>query len=421
MAIFRRRSANERKAMFANMLNSRYHPMVRFAEEAKPIVETKLPDSASYEFKSELPEKKVNLDEVPKLENIKFDESFYGKPKVETILQEEHWDNEPGDEIGLNVGTPPIVLPKKDDLLERIGTGFYSGLERGEKKLESNVIAEAGKLGSDIGSLEVLKYPGRELKSLHIPQQLEKYTRYGIAVALPAAEAFGATAGVGVTEALRATGNLITDPGREFYIPPGYQRVWSGMGDNYKLLPISTPQMQPAHFVAGMGAAMPPGVSAEPMDIAEFTRGEKSAPLFRQIEDKGKSAEVRMGTMEAGKIMERERVPRDVMSPKERIARMGVKESAEAFMGGRGGGRMQEGAGAPLMYSPKTKSDKQVRIEAIVDMPIMQAAEAFEKNAKVEISRPSAPVYVQQRQMVPTIPVRVEIPLSSNAARRVMV
>ena len=128
MAIFRRRSANERKAMFANMLNSRYHPMVRFAEEAKPIVETKLPDSASYEFKSELPEKKVNLDEVPKLENIKFDESFYGKPKVETILQEEHWDNEPGDEIGLNVGTPPIVLPKKDDLLERIGTGFYSGL-----------------------------------------------------------------------------------------------------------------------------------------------------------------------------------------------------------------------------------------------------------------------------------------------------
>lgn len=503
MRSFRSRGADERKAMFAhmmcarshtsgkcddfaNMLNSRYHPMVRFAEEAKPVAESvKVPSPPL-----EVPESPIsggshtaevlphgeNLDiiDIPKPEDVEFDMTSnipggasVGRDSIPTIkgeippidispevehgsvepeggselnippfkgeippiqqeipLQEEHWDKEPEGEPKLNVGTPPPVFQRKDDFLERVGAGFYSGLESGEKQLEANILKKSSEFGRGLtsGELELaaLRYPGKKLKSMHIPAHLKSLGRQAVAVALPASEAFGATAGAGVTGALRATGNLITDPGREFYIPPGYQRVWTGEGDNYKMMPISTPQMQPAHFVAGMGAAMPPGVYADSVDIAGAAKGSMNAPFFRQIDDVGKSAEVKMGTLKAGKIMERSRSDGRALSPMERISRMGFKEASEAFMAERGGGRPREAARESSMYQPKPKSDKQIMSESILSMPMMQAAEGFMKHAKVEISRPSAPVYVQHRQVAPTMPVRVEIPLSSGSARGVM-
>ena len=455
MRSFRSRGADERKAMFANMLNSRYNPMMRFAEKSKPVAELVKAASSPLEV-SESPissvsykvdvvphGEKLDIIDIQKPEGIKFDETFYGG-KLEQVLippikgeippidippEVEHGSVEPEVFDGeLNIGVPPRVnvhrinmpaIQFKDELSSGFRQGVVQGVADVGRKVGSGEL-EVDVLKKGYGAVKSIHLPGLGIGKLHIPERLEKYGREALAVAVPAAEAFGMAAGTGVTETLRAGRGLISDPKREFYIPPGFQRVWTGEGDNYKMLPISTPQMQPVSFNVGMGAAMPPGVSAEPADIAELTRGEKSTPLFRQIEDKGKSAEVRMGTMEAGKIMERDRVPREVMSPKERIAKMGIKEAAEAFMGGRSG-RMQEGAKAPLTYNPKAKSDKQVRIEAIMDMPIMQASEAYEKHAKIEITRPAVPTYVQQRQVAPTMPVRVEIPLSSSSARRVMV
>jgi len=526
MRSFRSRGADERKAMFANMLNSRYHPMMRFAEKSKPVAESvkvpspplEVPESpiSGGSYKADVLPSGEDIDTIgiPNPEDIEFDlvsnvgkssvippikdeiplpevehgsvepEVFDGElnagvppvvgnipphvieippipppvieippevehgsssgrvPKFEDIefdlttnaveapppMYDEHWDDDPADDRGLD--KPPI--PKRqDDFIEKVGAGFYSGLESGRKQLGENIIKKSSELGRGLtsGELELaalkyplaaLKYPGKKLKSMHIPAHLKSWGRQAVAVALPAAEAFGATAGTGVTEALRATGNLITDPKRELYIPPGFQRVWTGEGDKYKMLPISTPQMQPAHFNAGMGMSMPMGVSAEPADIAGAAKGSMNAPFFRQIDDVGKSAEVKMGTLKAGKIMERSRSDGRVLSPMERISRMGFKEASEAFMAERGGGRPRESARESSMYQPKPKSDKQIMSESILSMPMMQAAEGFMKHAKVELSRPSAPVYVQQRRVAPTVPVRVDIPLSSGSARGVM-
>ena len=97
MRSFRSRGADERKAMFANMLNSRYNPMMRFAEKSKPVAELVKAASSPLEV-SESPissvsykvdvvphGEKLDIIDIQKPEDIKFDETFYGG-KLEQVL-----------------------------------------------------------------------------------------------------------------------------------------------------------------------------------------------------------------------------------------------------------------------------------------------------------------------------------------------
>jgi len=72
------------------------------------------------------------------------------------------------------------------------------------------------------------------------------------------AEAFGTTAGVGVTEAIRGVGDIIEGPQQEFHIPPGYQKIWDG--SKYVVRPQPQYPMEPWAVSKSFGVGMPPGV-----------------------------------------------------------------------------------------------------------------------------------------------------------------
>lgn len=71
-------------------------------------------------------------------------------------------------------------------------------------------------------------------------------------------EAFGASAGVGVTEAIRGVGDIIEGPQQEFHIPPGYQKIWDG--SKYVVRPQPQYPMEPWAVSKSFGVGMPPGV-----------------------------------------------------------------------------------------------------------------------------------------------------------------
>jgi hypothetical protein len=73
------------------------------------------------------------------------------------------------------------------------------------------------------------------------------------------AEAFGATAGTGVTESLRGVRDIIEGPQQEFHIPPGYQKIWTG--SEYVVRPQARNPIEPWAVSKALGVGMPPGVA----------------------------------------------------------------------------------------------------------------------------------------------------------------
>jgi hypothetical protein len=308
-------------------------------------------------------------------------EETYGQPIVTEIIEPEYRVSGEA-----RKASEQVVKPSFNPY-----GSFKSGLTEGEKMLKADIEARSKKLGMDIASgkaeVDALKYTGKQIgyagkqvgRAAYGVGKAGKYLASEAAmVAAPAAAAFGATAGTGVTEALRETGDLITAPKREFYMPPGFQRVWTGEGDNYKMTYVGTPQMTPTHVNVSAGLGMPVGVEMSPETKAEVSSGAINRALLMGIGDEEKEGLVRAGTISLGKVFEKRRSAEN-MSPYMRVAGMSYKEAAEQF----GRARVKSG-------SLRNKSEKQIRAEAIMSMPLMQAAEALEKHAKIEIVKPKS-------------------------------
>ena len=139
---------------------------------------------------------------------------------------------------------------------EKYPETFMGQLRKG---LHEQKLAEAKGLGTalvrDIPRMpaEAVKGAGRlAYKEYLMARQV------GTEALAPAAEAFGRTAGVGVTEALRGVRDIIEEPQREFHVPPGWQKTWTG--SEYVYRPVPTYPLEPWAVSKALGVGMPPGV-----------------------------------------------------------------------------------------------------------------------------------------------------------------
>ena len=494
------RSREQQKAMFAHMMNNKYVPISRFAEEPKNpdiVAEQKTIETKSAVSKSDsVPPIEYKFEEKSKINEKVPEESFTGSIPVNggseekpiTPVNEKVPEESFTGSIPVNGGSEekPItpeelrkledIKSKSDefqkkfearkksywqkakdefkdytskvDLRKDISEGVEAGIIAGSKKIGSDLAQEAENvvIGTYKGVKGVALFPFKTAKGIvMLPYNTAKYGKEqlergaslagkaakrvvagGLMVAAPAAAAFGSTAGTGVTEALRETGDLISAPKREFYMPPGYQRVWTGEGDNFKMVQIDTPQLNPVFINPNMGLAMPAGVSMSDIDRAEAAGGFKNAPLFRGIEDKEQASLVAMGTKSAGDAFERRRTSAADMSPQMRVANMTFKQAADEFLKrGKGGERMAQGMNSSWREAPAEsglgkKSQRQMEAEAIMNLPIMDAANAYEKKAKIVVGTRQAPTampsYTTRQVGTQTVsaPVHVRVPVSSG-------
>jgi hypothetical protein len=173
---------------------------------------------------------------------------------------------------------------------------------------------------------------------------------------------------------------------------------------------IDTPQLQPVHYNMQAGLAMPVGVSADKMDIADAAQGRMERRMLADIDDAERIGLKTMGTVDAGNAFERMR-PVQENSPLMRAANLGYREAAEEFMRGRNKPKSNVG-----------KSRKQMEVEAIMGMNIMDAARAFESGAKIVIETRPTVVQTAQRQYAPRpamgAPIRrvsVNVPIASKS------
>ena len=94
---------------------------------------------------------------------------------------------------------------------------------------------------------------GREVKS-----QIKELELLGLVALAPGAEAFGRTAGTGVSDLIGETKDLITGPQKEFWMPPGTQKFWTG--SKYETRQVMRPPMEPWAYNKSLGMQMPMGV-----------------------------------------------------------------------------------------------------------------------------------------------------------------
>jgi len=129
--------------------------------------------------------------------------------------------------------------------------GFKEGLEEAEKKFGSEV---------GTGIVGAVKIPGRVLEGIgHVGKRgIERGVDIMENVAAPAALGFAQTAGVGVTGAIAEISDINELPKREFWTPPGFQKVWTGR--EYETQRVPRYVMEPWGFNPAMGVGMPPGV-----------------------------------------------------------------------------------------------------------------------------------------------------------------
>ena len=136
-----------------------------------------------------------------------------------------------------------------------VGYGF-------EKGSESSFLG----VGKELGALpvrvakDVVMSPGRAVTGAAglAKGGLGYIGKVGTTVAAPAALAFGEAAGVGVSKIIGEGYDLIEGPQKEFWVPPGYQKVWNGTSYEYK--PVARYPMEPWYVNKSMGVGMPPGL-----------------------------------------------------------------------------------------------------------------------------------------------------------------
>lgn len=147
-------------------------------------------------------------------------------------------------------------------------SGFVHGLyEYGKRGFAEGAAKELGREAAGIGS-GLVSLPG---KAVMFPGRVVAETgraaggvvrgagRTAEYVLAPGALAFGLTAGQGVTDIIAEAGDIIEAPKREFWMPPGTQKVWTG--SKYETRQVLRPPLEPWAFNRLLGVQQPMGVS----------------------------------------------------------------------------------------------------------------------------------------------------------------
>jgi hypothetical protein len=89
-------------------------------------------------------------------------------------------------------------------------------------------------------------------------------------------EAGAATAGAAISGVIGETRDIISLPKQEFWMPPGYQKVWNG--EKYVISPIPRHPMEPWAVTRGMGIGMPQGIVPSSPQQVTLMAGETASP-----------------------------------------------------------------------------------------------------------------------------------------------
>jgi len=151
--------------------------------------------------------------------------------------------------------------------------GFGEGLAVEEQKLGQEIGRDvirtpiaAGERAIELGK-EAVMFPGKAIArtgraAKGVVETWGPPLAYDLA---KGAEAFGTTAGVGITKGLAEIGDIMDLPKREFWTPPGYQPVWTGSSFETQRVPRYV--MEPWAYSSSMGTGMPPGVQPTVAEI----------------------------------------------------------------------------------------------------------------------------------------------------------
>jgi len=240
-------------------------------------------------------------------------------------------------------------------------SGFTRGLyEHGKQGFVAGATSEIGKESARLAS-GVVATPGKAVKGVvtfpgkvvsktgrFLGDEYYNITRSGRDILAPAALAFGTTAGRGVSGIIAETGDIIEAPKREFWTPPGMQKVWTG--SKYETRQVLRPPLEPWSFNRAMGLQQPMGVSpavsgvmpVSASDVSLYGAGSRSPNLWGRSDlPVWGGMEMVSGTSYVPKIavpdfynFGKERVPKWIVPPNELVYGVKKQEARSPIRGG---------------------------------------------------------------------------------------